>query len=537
MGGERAPSPHGATTPTLSLRNVGKTFGVTRALNDVSIDVMPGEIHGLLGANGSGKSTLIKILAGFHAPDPGGRMRFNGEAVALPLKAADFRRLGMSFVHQELGLVPSLTVLENLRLSHIALSRRGYIDWRAETAAAEATLAEFELDVEPWRRIDEFGAVDRALLVIVRAFEEIRASCVVTGKPGLVLLDEPTPFLPAEGVEKLFDLMRRIAESGSSVIFISHDIDEVMAVTDRATVLRDGEVSGQADTDRVTHAEMVEMIIGRSLRARTLGSDDDERTFAPFARLEAVRAPGLEPCGLDIGRGEIVGLTGLIGSGHDCLPYCLFGAKSAASGSLVLADGRRLDLARVTPASAMAERFALLPGDRPKQSGVGGITVFENMMLPDLASYFTGAFLRGGRMKRDAAEWGATYEVRPNDPELNLAALSGGNAQKVLIARWMKRDPILMLLDEPTQGVDVGTRALIFAALTAAAGRGMSILCASSDAEQLSELCHRVLIFARGRVVAELTGTHVTKDDITQACYGSLKAPPPIPSPPDRTAP
>ena len=506
--------------PTLRVEHISKTFRSTRALDDVSLAIMPGEVHGLLGTNGSGKSTLIKILAGFHAPDPGGTMFFNGEPVSLPLSASDFRRLGMSFVHQNLGLVPSLTVLENLRLSHIALGHRPVINWRAERRAAAEILERYGLDFFHWRRVDELSAVNRALLAIVRAFEEIRAECERTGSPGLVLLDEPTPFLPKEGVAKLFRLMRQIADSGSAVTFISHDIDEVMEITDRATILRDGKVSGEIVTERTSRDEMIEMIIGRSLKRDAVARTAHD--FAPFARIKGLTGGGIPPLDFAIGKGEIVGLTGLIGSGYDEVPYLLFGADNAQAGEMTLADGKPVQLAAMTPAKSIAANIALLPGDRPRQSGVSAISVFENMLLPDIGNYYRGGFLRSGAMRREAHRLGEVFEVRPNNPDLNLGALSGGNAQKVLIARWMKRKPRLLLLDEPTQGVDVGTRANIFEALKEAAGNGMAVICASSDAEQLAEICDRVLVFARGRVVGQLAGPDVTKDRIAAACYASL---------------
>ena len=215
-------------------------------------------------------------------------------------------------------------------------------------------------------------------------------------------------------------------------------------------------------------------------------------------------------------------LTGLIGSGYERIPYLLYGATKARAGRIIIDGGRELPAADMTPKRSLQENFALLPGDRPTQGGVGSIPVYENMLLPDIGSYFRGGLLKNGAMRREARRLGEEYEVRPNDPDLNLAALSGGNAQKVLIARWMKRKPRLLMLDEPTQGVDVGTRASIFQALRTAAADGMTVICASSDSEQLAEICDRVLVFARGRIVQELTGASVEKDHITQACYASL---------------
>jgi ribose transport system ATP-binding protein len=224
-----------------------------------------------------------------------------------------------------------------------------------------------------------------------------------------------------------------------------------------------------------------------------------------------------------VGEGEILGLTGLIGSGYDELPYLVFGARKAAGGTLDL-GGAALPLAGMAPARALDLGMALLPGDRNGASGIGTLPVFENMFLPDMERFFQAGFMRFARLRREAKALGETYQVRPNDPDLVLSALSGGNAQKVLLARWMNRKPLLLLLDEPTQGVDVGTRAMIFNALRKAAAEGTSILCASSDAEQLAEVCDRVLVFAKGRVVRELTGEDLTRTGIAAATYASVHA-------------
>jgi ribose transport system ATP-binding protein len=514
--------PGAKTLPVLHVADIAKTFGGAKALAGVSFTVMPGEVHGLLGKNGSGKSTLVKILAGFHAPDAGGRLEFNGEHVALPLKPGDFRRLGMSFVHQNLGLAPSLTVLENLRFSHLTAARRSFINWRAERRQASEALGRFGLTIDPNERIDRLSPVERALLAIVRAFEEIRAECATTGRPGLVLLDEPTPFLPREGVDKLFALMRSIAATGSSVIFISHDIEEVLAITDRVTVLRDGKVAGELETARATHDQIVEQIVGRSLARRTEPLHQQTTTHAPYVRVDNVAGATLRPTDFTIGKGEILGLTGLIGSGYEEAPYLIFGARPCRSGVLKFTEGPSIALAAMSPNRAIGLDFALLPGDRQTASGVDSLSVVENMLLPDIDRFFRGGFLRRGAMVREARALGTRYEVRPNDPSAKLSSLSGGNAQKVLIARWMNRKPKLLLLDEPTQGVDVGTRVQIYAALRAAAASGMSIVCASSDAEQLAEICDRVLVFARGRICQEMTGSELTKDGIAEACYASI---------------
>ncbi len=505
-----------SSPPVLRVAGIAKTFGGARALAGISFDVQPGEVHGLLGRNGSGKSTLVKILAGYHAPDPGGRMEIHGEAVDLPLRAGDFRRHGLAFLHQNLGLVPSLTVLENLRFDSITRGA-GPIDWRAERAAAAAALARYEVAVDVAARIDTLASVDRALVAIVRAVEDIRQARAASGRPGLLVLDEPTPFLPRASVGRLFALVRRIVAEGSGVVFISHDIDEVLEITDRITVLRDGAVVGTRTTREVSHGDIVELIVGRRLAAAQR-APVATGVHAPFAELRDVCGRSVQSARFTIGRGEVLGLTGLIGSGYEEIPYLLFGARRGR-GQMSLA-GAAHDLAAIAPRQALTLGMALLPGDRQGASGIDSLPVVDNLFLPDLTRFLHGGRLRRGAMLREAVQLGRRYEVLPNNPSLPLSALSGGNAQKVLLARWMNRAPRLLLLDEPTQGVDVGTRQQIFAALRAAAADGMSVVCASSDAEQLAEMCDRVLVFARGRIVGELAAP-LGKDAIAEACYAT----------------
>ena len=296
------PAAHMSVPPVLHMSSISKTFGGAKALDGISFEVLPGEVHGLLGKNGSGKSTLVKILAGFHAPDPGGAMEFNGEHVSLPLRPGDFRRLGMSFVHQNLGLVPTLTVLENLRLSSLTSKTQSFINWPRERQAAREALGRFDVELDVDERVDRLSPVERALLTIVRAFEDIRVEREMTGKPGLVLLDEPTPFLPREGVEKLFGLMRSIADSGSSVVFISHDIEEVMNITDRATILRDGKVAGSLVTAQATHDQMVEMIIGRKLARSAPVRSGASVQHEPFIEARDIASAQLKPCSISVTR-------------------------------------------------------------------------------------------------------------------------------------------------------------------------------------------------------------------------------------------
>jgi len=261
-----APAP-AAAIPALRLWNLSKTFGGQKALDNASLEIASGEVHGLLGQNGCGKSTLIKILAGFHAPDPGSRLEIGGADVALPLAPGEFRKHRMSFVHQHLGLIPSLTTLENLLLGRLAEREAWAISWVAERRAARRLFANYAIDLDPEARVADITPVERALLAIVRAISEMNDGGGVGA--GLLVLDEPTPFLPKRDVDRLFQLVRAIVAKGASVIFVSHDVDEVMEITDRATVLRDGKVAAMIDTRAATKADFIEAIVGRKLTAMT----------------------------------------------------------------------------------------------------------------------------------------------------------------------------------------------------------------------------------------------------------------------------
>jgi ribose transport system ATP-binding protein len=507
--------------PRLELRELSKSFGGTQALRGVDLSLLPGEVHGLLGENGSGKSTLIKVLAGFHDPE-GGELRIEGRPVRLPLSPGQFRELGLSFVHQDLGLIETLSVLENLRVAELASSRSRFgISWRRERKRARATFERYGLRLDPTAIVATLKPVERALLAIVRAIEEIRH---VGAGQGVLVLDEPTVFLPREGIEVLFSLVREVAANGASILFVSHDLDEVREITDRVTVLRDGVVVGTVGTAETSEATFVEMIIGR--RLAKLGdvehADLTERRVG--VSVEGLSGAVVNDVDFEMHDGEIVGLTGLIGSGFEEVAYLLYGARAARAGRLVL-HGHPIDLIRLTPTAATRAGIALIPADRKTDGSVGSLPVVENLALAVLDRYFNGVSLELRRMRRDTRALMQEFDVRPNDPSLPYGALSGGNQQKALLAKWFQTEPRLMLLDEPTQGVDVGARQQIFELVrTAVKERGMHVLCASSDYEQLALLCDRVIVFGRGRVWRELVGDDVAKDRIIEQSYAAMAA-------------
>jgi ribose transport system ATP-binding protein len=503
-----------AAPPVLRLAHLGKRFGGTVALDDVGLDVAAGEVHGLLGHNGSGKSTLIRILAGYHAPEPGGELEMRGRRVRLPLRPGQFRDLGMAFVHQDPALLPALTVTENLRIGALAGAALARIDWRAEARAVAALLEEFGIEADPDARVERLRPWQRPLLAIVRAVDEVRR---LTSAGGLLVLDEPTAGIGDAGVERLFAVIRRVKAAGFGVLFVSHDLDEVLGITDRVTVLRDGRVAGEGVTATLGKDRLVEMIVGRAILR---GPPSAAPPTTPLVAVEGLRGPGVRAAAFRIGAGEILGLTGLIGSGFAELGAMLAGARPAAAGALAIGAARH-DLAGFTPARAMAAGVAYVPAERLRAGCIGALTVAENIALPVLGTLTRAGVLTPGALVRHASALCRRFDVRPPDPTLPLESLSGGNQQKALMAKWLQTEPKLLVLEEPTQGVDVGAREQIFAAVRAWAEAGAAVLVLSGDHEQLALLCQRVLIFRHGRIVAELAGTDVTEERMAHECFGT----------------
>jgi len=505
------------THPLIEVRNVTKSFGGARALDDVSLAIGPHEVHGLLGENGSGKSTLIKVLSGFHVPDAGS-LRVRGEDIPLPLRSGGYRELGFEFVHQDLGLVPSLSVTENLFLYETASARTLFASPGAARRRAEAVLAQHGVDLDPSALVEFIRPVDRAMLAIVRAIENLRGS-----EATLLVLDEPTVFLPQNEVDVLFGFVRSIVENGASVLFVSHDLDEVLAITDHVTVLRDGQVAGSVATSSVGKSELVQMIIGHDLApasdsVRASALSDDRIALS----VRGLRTPTLSEVSFDLREGEVLGFAGLVGSGYEDIVYAIFGAHTAR-GTLSAPGGGEIDLARRTTHAAVRDGFALVPADRKNLGSVGTLSAADNINLTVLDRHFRTGLLRRGRMRVNADELMQEYDVRPRRSDLDYGSFSGGNQQKAMLAKWQQTSPRILLVHEPTQGVDIGAREQIHQLIRSNAAQTAAI-CASSDYEQLAELCDRVGIVVKGRLVGFLSGADLTKAAIADRCHGRSTA-------------
>lgn len=541
-----------STAALLAVRELSVSFGATRALADVDVELKAGEIHAVLGQNGSGKSTLIKVLAGYHNPGAGSRVILAGTVAPLPVSAATLRDHGVAFVHQDLGLIPSLSVVENLSLATVAIRRRGWVSWRNERIAARALVRRYGLDIAAEVAVGELPRVAQAQLAIARALAQMYSSPQAeAGKPCVLILDEPTAFLPRDQVEALLATMRQVAEEGHAVLFVTHHLEEVTACADRITILTDGRVALRGDARALTEQDLVNAIVGVSTgdprmandAARSAnGANGAQRPDSEVAVPNETVAPAFGNGANDTGDprapltvheltgtivdgftltpaypGEIIGLTGPLGSGADEIVYLLFGAATAKAGTLSI-GGREYRAADMTPRRAMRLGMVLVPSDRLRTGCVAGLTVRENLLLPrPEATLRPGPFMSLHKMAREADRVVHKYGVRPASAALLVGALSGGNQQKVLVGKWLELRPRTILLDEPTQGVDVGAREEIYEMIRAAAHSGATTLVASTDYKELVTLCDRVHVFERGRVHTTLRGSEITEASLTAA--------------------
>ena len=483
--------------PVVAARHITKRFAGSCALDDVHLTVAAGEVHGLVGENGSGKSTLVKVLAGYHAPGPGAELDVHGSAIRLPLRPDRAARLGLSFVHQDLGLIPSLSVAENLLLGELAVSGRRIISWRRERSRARETLTRFGVDADPSAKLAGLPPVQRAQVAIVRAVQWQRDRSQKQG--GLIVLDEPTAYLSGQDRRRVHEMLRAIAGAGAGVLLVTHDLSEARATADRITVLRDGRNAGALPAADATSERLTTLIVGRAVAP--------DPASAPAVRAARSTGGTIVVSGLsgavardvcfELDEGEILGLAGPPGSGFEEVPYLLYGARPCRAGRLTLEHS--YDLATMTPAQALDAGIALLAGER-RRGAVASLSVGANLTLPVLDRYSARHRLEHRRMRRDTAALLARHGVKPADPRAGFATLSGGNQQKALLAKAIATGPRLLLLDEPTRGVDVGARRGILSAIRSLVQDGVCVVCASADHVQLAELCDRVLVFSGGAV-------------------------------------
>jgi ribose transport system ATP-binding protein len=485
-------------SPRVAFRHLTKVFDATTALDDVSFDVGAGEVRALLGANGAGKSTLIKVLAGFHKPD-GGRIEIDG--VARVDATAD-----VSFIHQELGLIGSATVAENIALTRGFPRRCGLVDWKQVHTRAEAAMAAIGSGIAVGSLVSDLTRAEQSMVAIARAVD---TDCSV------LVLDEPTASLQDEDVQSLFRVVRRLVAGGVSILYVTHHLDEVFELADRVTVMRDGRVVADGPVGDFSHLDLVRLIVGADLRVRmrraVCAADAPEVLALGGVQLSAATPP----MDVVLHAGEIVGLAGLRGAGQELLGRGLAGVEPLSVGACRVGG-------EPTPVDDVAARLRGTVGFASSRRETEGLamtlTVRENMYLnPALVGNGPLTYVAPRAERRRAADLGSTVHLRPNRPDAAVGTLSGGNQQKVVLARWLSSNRAVLVLEEPTMGIDIGARAEIYDLIQKAAADGRTVVVVSSDFEELATLCGRVLVLDRGRLVRELIGDAVTEDAVMNA--------------------
>ncbi|MHB1504491.1 MAG: ATP-binding cassette domain-containing protein [Acidimicrobiales bacterium] len=532
--------PDDCTAAVVKVVELNKSFNGISVLRDVCIDLMPGEVHALLGVNGSGKSTLIKILAGYHHADSG-TIVVNGSTFSFSESQAgryDAKTLPIAFVHQELGLLSDLTVAENFHIGEIVSAPSGrLIPWRRKRAEAASALRAYGVDVDPDAIVRQLSPLDWARVAIVRAYTYLAD---LAASRTLLVLDEPTVFLPVKDRQRVWELVRSITDQGGAVLLVSHDLVDVRSVANVVTILRDGQARTKLAVKDCDEQTVVAALLGE--RTATHGSSltADAPSYQQ-RRLDTggraghgswpVRAPDRvgdviadSVCGghvldasFSVAAGEIVGLTGLPGSGYDELPYILYGYVPG-SGRLSI-GGQPISIQTLTPARARAAGIALVPADRGGQGAFPALSASENICAPTIGRYRRRWCVSSKSMADQFRRCAAWYGITPVEPTKSFSLFSGGNQQKIVIAKWLLTEPLLLLLHEPTQGVDVASRHDLIDSLRQATQSGLAVLWCSTDHGDLARGCDRVLVFHHGTIATHLNQA-LTGEAILEAIYG-----------------
>lgn len=480
--------------PALQIRNLSKTFAGQVALDRVDIVVAEAQVHALVGQNGSGKSTLIKILAGYHRPDPGASATAAGLPFQLGSAPAAHDR-NIRFVHQDLGLVLELSIVENLMLGRsYPRAFPGRIDWRQARRTAAQMMARVGLETDVRRPVGELGLADRTGVAIARALPDPNLG------RALMVLDEPTASLPADEVKRLLDTIRRLRDVGNSILLVSHHLDEVLDVADEITVLRDGSKVASTAVAGVDHDGLTRLIVGHDLTISTGRDTATESTEPAVLHLDQVRGGTVRGVSVTVRRGEIVGVAGMSGSGREVL-----GAMVA--GRLPREGDLRVDGTTVRPASprhALAAGLAVVPGERARYGTFAALTVRQNVTMGSLRRHTRRGRIDSRAERREVHDWIRKFDIVTRGADAPITSLSGGNQQKVLVARALRLNPKAVVLDDPTAGIDVKAREAVHSIIERSTADGLAVLLVSTDSDELTRLCDRVLVMNHGRVVREI---------------------------------
>jgi ribose transport system ATP-binding protein len=481
-----------AKTPIISIKNLSKRFGATQALDNVSFDINSGEILALLGANGAGKSTIIKILAHIYTADSGTISGSNNR---------ELQDMKFSFIHQDLGLVDWMTVAESIALGSTYPTKLGFIDWRGVRKKADAALERVAPHINPKETIKNLSRADRSLVAIARA---------LYGKTDVLVLDEPTASLHSSDCENLFQVLRRLRDEGTAIIYVSHRLDEIFKISDRVVVLRDGKLIEDGPITNFNPRSLVTAIVGGENRRFEL---HEFHHGSAILKVEDLEGPNIYPVSFELMRGEVLGLVGLNGAGQREVGRLVSGALTPVAGRILL-GGQEVhgDLE-----DFVLDGVSLITSSRLEEGLFTNISVRENM-FPNLpARGFKKFSIVSTRKERvQSRQYDEDFNVKPRTTELAVATLSGGNQQKVILARWLSTARRVIVLEEPTAGVDVGAKNEIYQLIHRATEEGLAVLLVSTDFEEVSLMAHRALVFADGKIVEELDRKSITVENLVK---------------------
>jgi ribose transport system ATP-binding protein len=494
----------------VEMNNISKSFFGTKVLNDVSFVVRAGEIHALAGENGAGKSTLMKILQGVYQKDAG-EIKVAGDSKKIE-SFADALASGIGMVFQEFSLVPDLTVAQNIFLNREPKNKFGMITDNASEKQAREILANLDLDLDVTAKVRTLGRAYQQLTEIAKA---------ISFNAKVLILDEPTASLAKHEVEALFNLLKKLTSQGVAIIYVSHRMDEIFTICDRITVLRDGKMIATSNISEITGEEVISQITGRhDIQALEVDQIEIDRSGVPTVKVNGLSTGPLKNINFELFPGEILGLAGLMGSGRTELLRALFGMDRKESGEIAI-GGAKVEIRGAQ--DAMRSGMALIPEDRRRQGLVMEHTVSSNLVATNLRSVSHLNFLDFSKINRLSSDMIQKFEIRPAEPNRQVKLLSGGNQQKVVFAKWMATNPSIVLLDEPTVGVDIGTKIEIMKFVRGLAAEGKSIIIVSSELPELLSVCHRILIMKNGEIREEVLRSDIESEDHLQVIVQGIK--------------
>ena len=495
------------TQPLVEIRNITKQFPGVTALQDVSFAVDGGEIHALIGENGEGKSTMIKILSGLYKPETGGEIIFAGEAFKSYTALESLQR-GIVVIYQDFSLFSNLSVLENIALGPYVKEGKSLVDWKKMEETARAMLDKLQFQVDLHAPVGSLSVAKQQIVAIARA---------LANKARLLVLDEPTSALSRGEVIKLFDIMRSLKQEGISMLFISHKLDEIFTISDRLTVFRDGKCMGTFNREEMDSDRIIPLMVGHKIEYKVFDKNKRDNTVLELKNFS--KAGQFKDISLKLNRGEILGITGLVGAGRTEVAQTIFGLSHPDSGELVL-EGKKVIIEN--PQEAVARGIAYVPENRLQEGLVLSKSIKDNMVLTVLRAISKYGLINREKKANMVSEWMEKLTIKPSLPDILTSKLSGGNQQRVVLAKWLATNPKILIVDEPTNGIDVGAKTEIHQILRNLAESGMGIIVISSELPEILAIADRVIIMRRGRIADERFCEGLNQEELlSKAIYGN----------------